>query len=383
MAMRFGSWNTSLMHVTVAFLVLLSVAAARAQAPQTITADDPYAPGRAVVAELQRIVTPRGIQENFVVPLGGARQQVYVRGADKANPIILFLHGGPGATEMAHAWTFQRPWEDFFTVVHYDQRGAGKSYPLNDPSALTQTMTIGRYRDDAIELIELLCKKYEKRKVILMGLSWGSQLGIEVARKRPDLLFAYVGVGQAIDTREGERVGFQWTLDRARAESNVEAIKELEALEPYPGAGPLDIKRTDAERKWSIHYGALVANRKDADAYFHAPRLSPEHTPADRKAMNDGSLFTVTTLWPRLTNWSVMNVRKMNVPILFFLGRHDYTVPAVIADKWLKRLAAPIKKTVWFEHSAHLPMFEEPGRVFAALLQHVRPLAHASRAAKE
>jgi pimeloyl-ACP methyl ester carboxylesterase len=375
MPVRPGSRNTPLIGATWVLLFLLFAATAHAQPAQTSAAEDPYAPGRAVITELQRIVAPSGIQENFIVPLGGARQQVYVRGTDKANPIILFLHGGPGATEMAHAWTFQRPWEDFFTVVHYDQRGAGKSYPLNDPAALAPTMTLERYRDDAIELIELLCQKYAKRKVILMGLSWGSQLGIEVARKRPDLLFAYVGIGQAIDTREGERVGFQWTLGRARAEPNAEAIKELEALEPYPGTGPLDIKRTDAERKWSIRYGALVANRADADAYFQAPRLSPEHNVTDRKAMNAGSQFTVTTLWPRLTDWSVMNVRRMNVPIILFLGRHDYTVPAVIAHKWLKRLSAPLKKTIWFEQSAHLPMFEEPGRVLAALLQHVRPLA--------
>lgn len=375
MPMRLGSGNGLLIAIGWGLLLCLFAATARAQPSQVIASDDPYTPGRTVIGELQRIVTPSGIQESFVVPLGGARQQVYVRSADKANPLLLFLHGGPGATEMAHAWTFQRPWEDFFTVVHYDQRGAGKSYPLNDATTLAPTMTIERYRDDAIELIELLCQKYGKRKLILMGLSWGSQLGIEVARKRPDLLFAYVGVGQAIDTREGERIGFEWTLGRARAEANAEAVRELEALEPYPGTGPLDIKRTDAERKWSIRYGALVAHRSDADAYFHAPRLSPEHTASDRKAMNDGSLFTVTTLWPRLTNWSVTHVRKMNVPVIFFLGRHDYTVPAVLADKWLKRLSAPIKKTIWFEQSAHLPMFEEPGRVFAALLQHVRPLA--------
>ena len=91
---------------------------------------DPYAPAKAIVADVNRIVTPNGVQESLVVTLGGARQAINVRGADRANPILLYVHGGPGAVEMPFAWSFQRPWEDFFTVVQWDQRGAGKSYAL-------------------------------------------------------------------------------------------------------------------------------------------------------------------------------------------------------------------------------------------------------------
>ena len=103
---------------------------------------DPYAPAKAIVADINRIVTPNGVQENLVVTLGGAQQAINVRGADRANPILLYVHGGPGAVEMPFAWSFQRPWEDFFTVVQWDQRGAGKSYALNDPKALAPTMTL-------------------------------------------------------------------------------------------------------------------------------------------------------------------------------------------------------------------------------------------------
>ena len=87
---------------------------------------DPYAPAKAIVADVNRIVTPNGVQENLVVTLGGARQAINVRGADRNNPILVFVHGGPGAVEMPFAWAFQRPWEDVFTVVQYDQRGAGR-----------------------------------------------------------------------------------------------------------------------------------------------------------------------------------------------------------------------------------------------------------------
>lgn len=355
------------------FAALLLLSCATSAQAQSTASDDAYGPGRAVVAEMQRIVTPNGVQDSFETVLGGARQVVSVRGADRDNPILLFVHGGPGSVEMPMAWSFQRPWEDYFTVVQWDQRGAGKSFPLNDPEALAPTMTLERYRDDAIELIEQLRRKYGKRKIVLMGHSWGSAVGLAVAAKRPDLLHAYVGIGQAIDFRENERVGMAWTIERATREGNAQAVHEVEALRPYPD-GDFTIDKADAWRKWSIGYGALAAYRPNADFYFQSTRLSPEYTPADRKAWSDGSAFSVTTLWPRLAEVSFMDVRKLEVPVVFFLGRHDYTVPAPIAAAWLARVEAPKKQVVWFEHSAHLPMVEEPGRVFAALLEHVLPL---------
>ena len=260
---------------------------------------------------------------------------------------------GPGSVEMPMAWSFQRPWEDWFTVVQWDQRGAGKSYPLNDPKELAPTMTLERYRDDAIELIELLNDKYGKRKIVLMGHSWGSAVGLAVAAKRPDLLHAYVGIGQAIDFRENERVGMAWTIERAKREGNAQAVREVEALRPYPDGDEFTIAKADAWRKWSIGYGALAAYRPNADFYFESTRLSPEYTSADRKAWSDGSAFSVTTLWPRLAAVSFKDLRRLDVPVVFFLGRHDCTVPAPIAAEWMERLRAPEKRTVWFEHSAH------------------------------
>lgn len=338
------------------------------------TAEDPYQPGRAIVADIGRIVTPKGVQEIFDVVLGGARQVVSVRGADRTNPLLIFIHGGPGAVEMPMAWTFQRPWEDYFTVVQWDQRGAGKSYPLNEPKTLAPTLKPERYRDDAIELIEQLTKKYGQKKVFLLGHSWGSIVGLSVAAKRPDLLHAYIGVGQVIDFRENERVGYAQTLELARKDGNTEAVRELEALKPYPGPGNFDVGKMTTERKWSIHYGGLAAGRQDADFYFHAPRISPDYSPADRKAWDEGSGFTIATMFPQLASVTFAAVRKLDVPVAFFLGRHDLTTPPSIAADWLARLDAPKKSAVWFEHSAHLPMIEEPGRTFVALLA-LRPLA--------
>lgn len=368
------------MRKTVLLLALLAFATP--SAAQTPTAPDPYVQARAIIADINRIVTPGGVQETFEVTLGGARQLVNVRGADRANPILLFVHGGPAAVEMPIAWAFQRPWEDHFTVVQWDQRGAGRSFLLNDPAALASTLKPERYRDDAIELIELLRKRYGQRKVFVLGHSWGSIVGLMVAAKRPDLLHAYVGVGQVIDFRENEREGYAWTLAKAKAAGNIEAVRELEALQPYPGPGAFDLKKLETERKWSIRFGGLAANRDNADFYFRAPRLSPEYTPADRKAWDDGSAFTMTTMFPQLADISFAKVDRIDTPVFMFLGRQDYTTPSAIAAAWLGRLRAPRKNVVWFEHSAHLPFIEEPGRVFEALLMQVRPLSKSGTTSK-
>lgn len=359
------------------FALLSAALLAALATPAAAQSDDPYAPARAIIADAQKIVTPNGVQESFEVTLGGARQIVDVRGADRDNPILLFIHGGPGAVEMPFAWTFQRPWEDVFTVVHYDQRGAGKSYPLNDPVALAPTMTLDRYRDDAIELIEFLNQRYGKRKIVLMGHSWGSIVGLSVALKRPDLLHAYVGVGQGIDFKDGERAGMAWTREKAIAAGDQEAVSAIDALAPYPD-GDFTIAKADGWRKYAMPYGALLYNRPPATTlYFQQPRLAPQYGEADRQAWGKGSAFSVTTLWPRLADVSFQKVDRVETPLVFFLGRHDYVVPSPIAAAWLDKVEAPSKRLVWFEHSGHVPMFEEPGHVFAALLREVLPLTKA------
>jgi proline iminopeptidase len=349
-----------------------------AQTLERATADIPqdrYSPGRALVADLDRIVTPDGIQESFIATLGGAREYVSVRGAHRRNPILLFVHGGPAAPELPISWSFQRPWEDFFTVVEWDQRATGRSFELEDPKTIGATLTPDRYRDDAIALIELLRKRYGKEKIFLLGHSWGSALGLSVAIKRPDLLYAYVGMGQAIDFQQNEKASYAAVLEQARRAGNAQAVKELETIAPYPPPGPLDLAKTAVERKWSVYFGGLAAGRKDGDFYFHLGRLSPEYGEADRKAWDAGSDFTMARMWPQLAHLSFADVHKLRTPVILFLGRHDTTTPPEIAAAWLARLAAPHKALVWFDDSAHLPMIEEPGRMLQALLTKVRPLA--------
>jgi proline iminopeptidase len=336
---------------------------------------DKYSPAREVIANLDHIVTPNGVQESFIATLGGAREYVSVRGSDRRNPILIYIHGGPASIEAPMSWAFQRPWEDYFTVVEWDQRGAGKSYELNDPKAIAPTLELSRYRDDAIELIELLRARYGKQKVFVLGHSWGSAVGLSVAIKRPDLLYAYVGMGQAIDFQQNESVGYRLVLEQARRARNAQAVKELEAIAPYPGDGVLDPAKTGVERKWSVYFGGLAAGHQDGDFYYHLDRLSPEYSHDDLVAWDKGSEFTIGILWPKLAAISFEDVHTLHVPIFLLYGRHDTTTPPEIGVDWLKRLKAPEKSLEWFDNSAHLPMLEEPGKTFLTLVSRVRPLA--------
>lgn len=336
---------------------------------------DAYAEGRAIIADLGKIVSPNGVQESYAVPLGGLKQWVYVRGQDKRNPIILFVHGGPASPMAPVSWTFQRPLEEYFTVVHYDQRAAGKTYATNDTTGLGPTIRIEQYVQDAIELTELIRKKYGQQKVILMGHSWGTVVSMHAALKRPDLFYAYVGIGQVINTQDNERVSFEYALRRATAENNQEALKELRSIAPYPGNQPITRDRIIIARKWPQYYGGLAAHRSDFGYYFNAPLLSPEYSPADTKAIDQGNLFTLGRILPAFLQVDFKPVKTFPIPVFMLMGRHDYTTPSEPTASWLAQVKAPLKKGIWFENSAHLIPLEEPGKLLLTLVHEVRPLA--------
>jgi len=172
-------------------------AGAAAQEHTTPGADAKRLAGaRAAVEDLQRIVAPHGVQESYKTRIGGIDQWINVRGQDRANPMILFVHGGPASPITPTMWQFQRPIEEFFTVANYDQRGAGKTYGESDPAVVGETIRIARYVDDLIEVAEHLRGRYGQQKLVLMAHSWGTVISMAAALKRPDLFHAYVGIGQ-------------------------------------------------------------------------------------------------------------------------------------------------------------------------------------------
>ena len=335
-----------------------------------------YEEARAVVRDLQRIVAPTGIQESYTTTIGGIKQWIDVRGQDRSNPIILFVHGGPAAPLTPSIWEFQRPIEEYFTVVNWDQRGAGKTYLETNPEEISDSIHIDRYVKDAIEVAEYIRQRYSKDRLILMGHSWGTVVGMKAALIHPELFYAYVGIGQVINTRDNERLSFQYGLDQAREHHNAEAIAELNSIAPYPGDTPITRERIIIARKWAQFYGGLSAYRDGgAKYYFDAPLLSPAYDCKSARAVDQGNMFTLGRILPEFLQVDYKQVRKFPIPVVMFMGRHDYTTPSAPTATWLEQVDAPYKRGIWFEHSAHMIPWEEPGKTLNSLLEYVRPLA--------
>lgn len=335
---------------------------------------DPAGEQRAVIADLMRIPAPEGVEESFTLDIGGVAHWINVRGQDRANPLVLVVHGGPATPQWPSLWQYQRPLEEYFTLANYDQRGTGKTHAANDPDRVAGTLRIQTYVDDAVAIAEQLRRRYGKQKLVLVGHSWGSIIGMRAALQRPDLFHAYVGIGQVINVLENERLSLAYGLERAVAEGNAQAEAEIRALMPYPGDAPLTRGRIVAARKWPQHYGGLSAFRSHSDYYFGAARLSPDYSPAERAALDAGSLFTLDRVLAEFLTVDFSGVREFPIPVVMFMGRHDYTTPSQPTARWLDQVRAPAKQGVWFEHSAHMIPWEEPGKTLVSLLQYVRPL---------
>jgi pimeloyl-ACP methyl ester carboxylesterase len=352
---------------------IASAAAAEATSPKPAFSRQD---ARDIIAASRKIVSPHGIETMTEIPINGTQQWISVRGHDSRNPILLFLHGGPASPDMPLSWTFQTPWEDYFTVVQWDQRGAGKTYAANDPEKAAPGMTIDQMTADANEVVEYLRRTYHKQKIFLLGHSWGSALGVRVAQAHPEWFYAYIGVGQVANTRESEAVGYRFAVEQARAHDNQEALRELAALAPYPAPDkPLDLQTISKQRKWLEYYGGLSWGHTSFDYDAETEKLAPEYSDADLKAIDDGSLYSMRYLLGPFTEVDFSKITHFELPILFFLGRHDYSVSHEVAARWFATLHAPAKKLVWFEDSAHMVMQEQPGHFLMHLVDDARPYA--------
>jgi len=341
------------------------------KAPPPIQAD---VAGQAIVREALRLKQPESIDELKAIDIGGIKQWISVRGTDRRNPILLFIHGGPGVPEMPSSWIYQRAWEDYFTVVQWDQRGTGKTGASNDPKAVIPTVSLDRMVGDGEEVIDYLRKTYGKRKIFVLGHSWGSIIGLRIAQAHPDWLHAYIGMGQFIDTPENEQLSYDFALSQARQHGDAEAIKQLQAIAPYPGPlAPTSIFKLATERSWVIHYGGLSLGRSDSSAEQDLGRLSPQYTDADLNA--PGSTAVQIKLIPDLLNLDFRPITSLDCPVFIMAARYDYETPSAPAIRWLKALQAPRKQLFWFEHASHEMQQDQPGTVFLHLVRDIRPIA--------
>jgi pimeloyl-ACP methyl ester carboxylesterase len=331
-----------------------------------------------IVREARRAVNPGGIERLEAVRIGGIEQWVSIRGRDARNPILLLIHGGPGYVSMPMSWWFTRGWEDYFTVVQWDQRGSGKTYLLNDPAQVAPTLTLERMQADTEELVSWLRDQFGKKKIFVIGHSWGSYLGLELAQHHPEWLYAYIGVGQLTNGPESERRGWKFAMDRARRAGNAQAVSQLESIAPYfaPGSHP-SFQSILTQRKWLDLYGGVMAFRTGNSAESDLAELSPDYSDEEIRRIWKGNEFTESHLLREVLGLDLSGVRELRCPILIFDGRQDVNVNSEVAAEWFRTVKAPSKRFVWFEQSAHLPMTEEPGKFLVSLVRYARPLAEA------
>jgi len=189
-------------------------------------------------------------------------------------------------------------------------------------------------------------------------------------------LYAYIGVGQLIDGPESERRGWHFAMDSARREGNAGAIRALEAIAPYGDAGrTIPIKDIYAERKWVSYYGGVMAYRHDNSADSALAELSPDYSDQEIGHIWDGNKFATPYLLPEVVALNLTKTTKLAVPLILFEGRQDRTVNSDVASAWFDTVETPLKKLVWFEHSGHMPMTEEPGKFLLSLVLDARPIA--------
>jgi len=315
------------------------------------------------------IDSAKGVDEANYVSIGGIEQWVTIRSEDRSNPVLLFLHGGPG--DVTNPWSFAMfaPWEAHFTVVQWDQRGAGKTLMKSGPS-VAPTMTLDRMTQDGIELTEYLRKHLGKEKIIIVGHSFGSILGVRMAKARPDLFYAYVGTGQVADSARSSSVAYDALLKKAKAVGDQRAIEELSHVGPPP------YESSDGSRvqhKWANAF-------EGADEFLYGTLgltlVAPGNSVQDINDSVEGQVLSGDRLVPQTKSIGPADLGlEFSIPIFVFQGEQDFTTPTVLAQHYLESIKAPRKAFVPISGGGHFAVFMHSDKFLEELVVRVRPLA--------
>lgn len=340
-------------------------------------------------ASSRPITSATGIDELRKVRIGGIDQWIHIRGENVDNPILLYVHGGPGFPMMPFESKFQTPLERDFTVVEWDQRGAGKTYVSNGGDRIAPTLTFDQMKADTHELTAYLKARFHRPKIFILGHSWGSILGLPVALEKPDDYYAFIGTGMAINFREGEAVGYRHVLWEAQRRGDREAIDKLQAIAPYPdpqlGTRPVNgVNRARIFRDHLARYDFVTANTetkfrnfKDVELYELSLALSsPQYGLRDLASFVTADPHLYDGLYRYMDGHDVRAVgMKTSLPVVFVVGDQDWQTPWPVAKRYLDDLESPYKAFYLMPKAGHVGPADQP-ELFAQILQaKVRPLA--------
>ena len=315
------------------------------------------------------ISTPNGIAERGFVQIGGIQQWVTIRGDDRRNPAVLILHGGPGDAYSQLAYFF-RDWERAFTVVQWDQRGAGRTYGLYGKA--TPDMTLDQFVEDGAEVAEYAGRRLNRPKIILLGHSWGSALGAYLTQRHPELFCAFVGTGQVVRTADLSASYYAYTLMRLTADHQAAASAELERLgpPPYHTLGP-----EETVRKWLNHYLPQTDREYLLSSTYVALR-NARYSLKDFRDLQDGHLSFSLPVLNSTYDALDLNTLGYRIPVPFFIidGRSDRLTPPDLAAAFFQKIHAPEKAMVQIA-GGHFAFMSNPDYFLHVLVEHVRPIA--------
>lgn len=297
------------------------------------------------------------ISEKTFVTIGGIRQGMFIKSKNKRNPVLLYLHGGIPDYYLTRK--YPTGFEDYFTVVWWEQRGSGLSFNTNIPET---SMNLDQMISDTNELTNYLRNRFGQEKIYLMGRSGGTFFGIQVAARAPELYHAYIGIGQMSNHLESERESYEYVLKKYREMRNRKMVRKLEAS-PVTDVIPLGYLKLRDEAMHSLGIGTTHDMNSVMTGMFMPSLTCKEYTLKEKFNLWRGKAQSgVHPLWSTIISTDLtQEVNEINIPVYFFHGIYDYTVSYTLAKQYFKVLRAPAKGFYTFQNSAHSPHFEEPG----------------------
>ncbi len=313
---------------------------------------------------------PGSISEKIWVNINGLAQGMFIKSKNETNPVLLFVHGGPGMPEYWLTRRYPTGLENYFTVCWWDQRGSGLSY---SPTIPPETMTYEQLIADTIEVTNYLRQRFGKEKIYLMAHSGGSFFGLQVAARAPELYHAYLGMAQMTYQLASERLAYDYALEQYKKNGNTKMVRKLEAAPPtmtVPLPAAYDALRD--EYMHTLGIGTTRDMKSIITGVFLPSWQSPEFTLNEKIKLWRGKFFSMRLLRNHAFATDLtQQVTELHLPVYFFHGRYDYTCCYSLAKAYFEQLKAPLKGFYTFEQSAHTPLFEEPEQMQKILQEDV------------
>lgn len=305
-------------------------------------------------------------EELIIVP--GGRLFALVRGDNPEAPILVWLHGGPGGAERPLFRLYNAALERSFVVVYLDQRGTGRSF---DPKADPRALTIARHVQDLDLVVDQIRREQSQDKVVLLGHSWGSALGLFYAQAHPEKVSAFIGVGQVSSELGRQWSQFHFVEDEARRRGDAQATDRLNAIGPPPYSAAREI----ATQRLVERFGGYYRVMPDMKRVIVRGILGGHVRPWELQRLFRGNAVSLTAMNDEILNLDLpAQVPEVQVPVAFLLGRYDRQVDSRLAEAYFHQLKTPAKALVWFENSAHNAPFEEPALFNATVPRVARQL---------